>query len=91
MSAPMEAEILTRVIEPEVPGMTPDAARSVLALGFAPSDLDRINALAEKARQGILSSDEQSELDSYERVGHLLALLQAKARSSLRGGGGSTE
>ena len=40
--------------------------------------------LAEKARQGSLASEEQIEIENYERVGHFLSLLQSKARASLK-------
>ena len=40
--------------------------------------------LAEKAREGTLTSEEQAEIDCYERVGHFLSLLRSKARISLK-------
>jgi hypothetical protein len=40
--------------------------------------------LAEKAREGSLTPAEQGELESYERVGSLLGILQSKARTSLK-------
>ena len=43
-----------------------------------------MNALAAKARQGALTPDEDDELTSYIRVGHLLGILQSKARQSLK-------
>jgi hypothetical protein len=78
-----EADILSRVIEPEQAGLSEAAARSMLAFGFRDSDRRRMNVLAERARAGTLSVDEQIEAYSYERVGHFLALLQSKARRSL--------
>jgi hypothetical protein len=38
--------------------------------------------MSAKARKGTLTEDEQVEIDNYERVGHLLNLLQSKARRS---------
>lgn len=40
--------------------------------------------LAVKNQQGNLSAEEEHELDSYVRVGRLLDLLSAKARTSLK-------
>ena len=40
--------------------------------------------LSAKARDGALSSAEQEELDRYERVDHMLALLKSKARRSVK-------
>lgn len=79
-----EADILSRVIGPDKPGLSAEAARSILALSFDPEDEDRMNELSHRAGEGTLSADEQEELNSYERVGHLLAILQSKARMSLK-------
>ena len=42
-----------------------------------------MNVLAEKARLGILNASEQAEIDDYCEAGHLLTLLQSKARIAL--------
>jgi hypothetical protein len=44
--------------------------------------------LSAKAREGILSPAEEAEMNNYERVGHLLNILQSKARRSLKGRSG---
>jgi len=87
MTANSEAAILTRVIEPDKPNMPPEAARALLALDFTSMDRARMNELSAKARQGALTPDEGQELDNYIGVGHLLALMQSKARRSLRTAG----
>jgi hypothetical protein len=43
-----------------------------------------MNELAERATMGTFTPEEQAELDSYERVGHLLSFLKSKARRSLQ-------
>ena len=77
--------ILDRVVAPERPDLPPDVAQGFLRLSFPEDDRRRMNELAEKARLGTLTADEQAETDSYERVGHLLSLLKSKARRSLKG------
>jgi hypothetical protein len=42
-----------------------------------------MNELAEKCGSSQLTDAERNELESFQRVGHLLNLLQAKARLSL--------
>lgn len=76
--------ILARRIEPERTGLAPEAARYILTLEFKDSDRERLNELAEKARDGAPSPVEERELENYRHVGHLLALLRSKARVSLR-------
>ena len=79
-----ESEILTRIISPDDPSLERHAAEAVLALGFQAADKRRMAELAEKARRGALTDDEQAEADSYERVGHFVSLLKSKARQSLQ-------
>jgi hypothetical protein len=79
----VEAEILTRVISPGDPSLDRKVAEAILGIGFKPADKRRVDDLAEKARQGTLSPDERTEADSYERVGHFVAVLKSKARRSL--------
>ena len=83
--ASREAEILSRVVQADEPGFEQEFARSLLKLMFIPRDVDRMNELAERAREDTLTDDERLDLDSYERVGTFLALLKSKARVSLRG------
>jgi hypothetical protein len=79
-----EAEILTRVIGPENPTFTPDAARSILELRFTETDKARMNQLAAKAREGALTADEEQQLHAYLFVGAMVDLMHSKARISLR-------
>jgi len=79
-----EAVILSRAIRPEEGDLSPDAARSWLNVRLPAPDRERARELASKARDGLLSSDEQAELDSYCGVGRLLELMKSKARLSLQ-------
>lgn len=79
-----EVAILDRVIRPERDDLSPEAARSLLRLEFDGRDRERMNELSAKARDETLTADEERELDCFVHVGHLLALLQSKARQSLK-------
>lgn len=79
-----ETAIFERIVLPSEAGLSDEAARFLLALGFNSDDTERMHVLAEKARQGTLTPDEQQAIDNYERVGHYLAILQSKARLALR-------
>jgi hypothetical protein len=83
-SATSEAAILTRVIEPDKPTFSPESARDILALDFSPDDKERMHQLSVKAQDGTLTADEEDAITNYERVGHLLNILQSKARRSLK-------
>jgi len=56
------------------------AVREILKLEFNQTDKDRMRLLLAKAKNGTLTADEQVEMDSYERIGHLLSLMKSKAR-----------
>jgi hypothetical protein len=78
-----ETEILSRVIAPDNPNFSSEAARSILALRFSDADNEQMNALAAKARQGDLDTQEESLLNAYLVVGSLVDLMHSKARLSL--------
>jgi hypothetical protein len=83
-SVSYEAMILERVIVPDAGDLPPDLARYLLRLEFTPADHARIAALSAGVQESALSADEAAELDEYLWVNDLLALLQSKARRSLR-------
>jgi hypothetical protein len=87
MVANTETAIWGRVMKPDNGDLSAAAARAILRLNFHSTDLKRMNSLAAKAQHGTLSLEEREEIENYNRVGHLLALLQSKARKSLRRGG----
>ena len=66
------------------PSMSHAAAKAILALDFNAADRERMNVLAEKARQGELTRAEDDELEKYVRVGHLLSIMQSKTRQFLK-------
>lgn len=80
-----EAAILSRLIRPELADLSPEAAGSLLKLGFDDQARARMHELAAKAQDGTLTGAEEDELDSYHRVGRILDLMHLKARRSLAG------
>ena len=83
-----EAAILARVISPNEAHLSPTVATELLKWGFDESDQRRMNELAAKARQGVLTPEEQEETDSFERVSSFLGLIKSKARRSLQANSG---
>ena len=83
-STTCDVAILSRLIRPEREDLPPAAAEAILRIDFEPSDRERMRELAQKARAGTLTPAEQSEINDYERVGHLLDLMHSKARRSLK-------
>ena len=86
-SAPTDAAILGRFVRPEENNLSPTAARAILKLEFDALDRVRMHELAVKNQEGRMSPEERAELDSYIKVGDLLAILQSKARKVLKKSG----
>lgn len=87
MVANTETAIWERVIDPNEDDLSPEAARFLLRLDFGEPDHARMQELAEKSNDGTLTEDERTELHNYVRIGNVLALIQSKARLSLRHAG----
>jgi hypothetical protein len=81
-----EAAIWNRLIDPDAADLSRAAAESLLRIKLAVDDRQRVNELAEKARQGNLCAEEQEELENYRRVGRVLELVKSKARQTLKRG-----
>lgn len=86
-----EVSILNRILRPEAATFSPAAARDILRLDFDPVDKDRMRELSEKARKGMLTAAEDVEAGKYETVGHLLGILQSRARLALKSRHGADE
>jgi len=82
--AESEAEIWNRTIQPESGTLSVEAARVLLEFKLSAADVERVNALSAKGRDGTLSVEESRELDNYLNVGRTLELMKAKPRLSLR-------
>jgi hypothetical protein len=79
-----ELAIIGRLLKADKGDLPHELARYVLTLGFGEEDQARMRELAERNQEGNLSTQEQEELRSYVKAGHLLALLHSKARKSLK-------
>ena len=83
-SPAIRISLLERVFDLPGTGMTPSLAERILEMDFPEADAVRVEELNEKANEGLLSVDEESELEAYIDVANLLAVWQSKARQSLR-------
>jgi hypothetical protein len=88
---PTRTAILERLIMPEEPSLSAEAARAILKVTFRPEDRQHVLDLLEKNQEGKLTPNEREELEEYVRVDDLLSLLQSKARLSLRQAGLGTD
>lgn len=64
--------------------MSPDLAKQIANLRASPELQARIDLLADKCNQGLLSDIERKEYESLVRFVTLIGILQAKARKYLQ-------
>jgi uncharacterized tellurite resistance protein B-like protein len=60
--------------------LTGDQTLRLSQLQADPAVAEKIEQLAEKANEGLLSADERAEYEAYIEANNLLATLQAEAR-----------
>jgi len=79
------AQLLDRLLDPIGKALGPDVAQRVLDLRADPDAQRRIDELADKANEGLLSPDERGEYESLLAAATVIGVLQAKARVALAG------
>jgi len=73
--------VLDRMLEPV---MTEEFARYLVGLRADSATQARVDELADKANEGLLSRDERDEYEAYITANDIIAILQAHARRALR-------
>jgi hypothetical protein len=74
---------LDRFLEPMTEAFTPEMARKLAELRAEPELQARVDALADKASAGTLTSEEDREYKSYVEAADIIGIIQAKARRYL--------
>ena len=72
-----------RLLEPLTRCPTPEVAGRIALLRAEPDIQSRINELAERCGEGLLSAEESDEYETYNQAIDFLSILQAKARKLL--------
>jgi hypothetical protein len=79
------ASLLDQFLDPLSRCLDEESARRVLALGVSPFVQERVDTLAERANEGLLTDDERSEYEALINAEDFLAILKLKARRQLSG------
>ena len=74
---------LAQILAPVVACFTREVAQRVVGLQAAPEVQARLDLLAEKCNEGLLTAEETAEYDAYIRAMDVLAVLQQQARALL--------
>jgi hypothetical protein len=75
---------LDRLLEPLAGCFSPEVAAKVADLRADDAMQSRIDYLADRANEGLLTAEEREEYAGYLHAIDVIAVLQAKARSLLR-------
>ena len=87
MSDKLPTSTLDRLLAPAGNSMPEEVARWLVGLR-ADSELQaRLDELADKNTEGVITPVELAEYDEYLRAAEVIAVLQSKARSALRTSG----
>jgi hypothetical protein len=82
------AAVLDRLVGPLGECLTPESARRLLALKADPALQVRVDYLADRHNEGLLTPDEHSEYGMYVSFSTFVAILKSKARQLLAGSPG---
>ena len=74
---------LATILDPVVACFTHEVAQRVVGLRAAPEVQARLDVLAEKCNEGLLTTEETAEYEAYIRAMDVLAVLQQQARALL--------
>lgn len=75
--------VLNRLVDPLGKCLTVESAKRVLKLRADARLQTRVDLLAEKSNEGLLTPDERAEYASYVTFGTFVAILKSKARQLL--------
>jgi hypothetical protein len=75
---------LDRFLDPLADCLSPDVAVKVINFRADDTTQARIDYLADRANEGLLTDEEREEYDVYLHAIDVVTVLQAKARSQLR-------
>jgi len=83
MGNPAIDTVLDGLLDPLTRCFDAESARRVSELRIDPALQSRIDSLAERANEGVLSEEEQAEYEAFINVGDLIAVLKLKALRQL--------
>jgi hypothetical protein len=87
MSQSQEATVLDRMLDPLSRCLDAESAKRVLALGIDPVVQARVDVLAERANEGVLTPEERAEYEAYINADDFISILKMKAERHLRSNG----
>jgi hypothetical protein len=81
----MEPSLLQQMVDPLSRAFTPAAAEEIVNFRVDEDTQRRIDELADKCTEGTLTADERAEYQEFVSYFNILTVLQARARTFLKG------
>jgi hypothetical protein len=75
--------LLDQMLDPVIRCLNADAAKKLLELRMDSEVQARVDVLAEKANEGLLTDAERAEYEAYINTADFIAILKLKARRYL--------
>jgi hypothetical protein len=83
MSQTQEASVLDRMLDPLSRCLDAESAKRILEVGVDPVVQIRVNLLAERANEGLLTPEERAEYEAYINADDFISILKMKAERYL--------
>jgi hypothetical protein len=83
MNDPQETSVLDRMLDPLTRCLDAGSARRLLEMTVDPAVQARVDVLAERANEGLLTPEERAEYDVYINADDFIAILKMKAERLL--------
>lgn len=78
-----DTTLLNDLLDPLTDCLDAESAQRVVQLGIAPAVLNRVNLLAEKANEGLLTDDDRADYEALVNATDFIAILKIKAQRRL--------
>ena len=89
MSQAQTTSVLDRMLDPLSRCFDAESAQRVAELRIDPVVQSRVDILAERANEGLLTTEERAEYEAYINVDDFIAILKMKTARYLRPNGSS--
>ncbi len=80
MTQTQETSVLDRMLDPLCRCLDAESAKRVAELSIDPVVQARVDVLAERANEGLLTSEERAEYEAYINIDDFISILKMKTK-----------
>ena len=82
------ATVMDGLLDPLSQCLDVESARRIVAFRVSPAVQARVDVLAERANEGILTQEERAEYEAFVNTSSFIAVLKLKVQQQLKSNGG---